>query len=443
MDELLLIILSSAIGTSFGVISGLIPGIHVNNIALILLSFSPVMMKLYDCLSSFLNLSIDDGFSCLCIASMIIAASVAHTFLDFIPATLLGAPEGETALAILPAHEMLLDGRAYEAIALSAMGSFASIILSFVLIVPFYFLFSEPLNLYEIMREAMLYILIGISAVLILTESLSERLMPLHAVSFSLIVFLLSGIFGYLILNTTVKNLVEGFLYPPSMIFPALTGLFGTSTLIYSAIHEPEIPPQEIREPEVELSELFRSISSGTIFGSIIGFLPGITPAHATIMAMLARRNRRAESIMLTLSCVNTANSIFCLVALFMTLRARSGAVLAVEEILDVQKWQKFSAIPPNLIYLLMVVLISALLSYFITRGVGRYFSIFIERVPYKMLVFSVIVFLSFLTLLFTGYIGLIILFIGTCIGLVPVCIGVRRSNCMGVLLLPIIISLW
>jgi len=47
------------------------------------------------------------------------------------------------------------------------------------------------------------------------------------------------------------------------------------------------------------------------------------------------------------------------------------------------------------------------------------------------------------LVFLFTGALGLLVLLVGTCIGLIPICFGVRRSTCMGVLLLPIIVMLW
>jgi TctA family transporter len=79
------------------------------------------------------------------------------------------------------------------------------------------------------------------------------------------------------------------------MLFPALTGLFGLSTILFSLFYTPDIPEQRIEEPELEPGEIF---------------LPGITSAHATVMAMLARRNRQPEQVITTLSGVNTANVI-------------------------------------------------------------------------------------------------------------------------------------
>ena len=83
-----LLILSILIGFALGVISGLIPGIHTNNFALILLALSPAIA--------------DPGFSNIHIAAIILANSITHTFLNIILSVYLGAPDAGTALAVLP-----------------------------------------------------------------------------------------------------------------------------------------------------------------------------------------------------------------------------------------------------------------------------------------------------------------------------------------------------
>jgi len=99
----------------------------------------------------------------------------------------------------------------------------------------------------------MLYILIGISALLILTESFSERMEVYQAIVLSSFVFLLSGLFGYVILDLPVHS---PFFFRSTMLFPALNGLFGLSTILFSLLHTPEIPEQRIEEPEMEKGEI-------------------------------------------------------------------------------------------------------------------------------------------------------------------------------------------
>jgi len=285
----------------------------------------------------------------------------------------------------------------------------------------------------------MLYILIGISALLILTESFSETMEAYQAILLSLFVFLLAGLFGYLILDMPVH---APFSFRSTMLFPALTGLFGLSTILFSLFYTPDIPEQRIEEPELEPGEIAKSVVSGSVFGSMVSFLPGITSAHATVMAMLARRNRQPEQVITTLSGVNTANVIFCLATLFLISRARSGTTMAISNLLHVQPWEM--VIPPlALIYLLTVVLMASACSFFITKYLGEQFSRFFVKLPYRKILMAIAVFLSVLVFLFTGVLGLFILLVAVCIGLIPIYFGVRRSNCMGVILLPIIMWLW
>ncbi len=437
MDPFLLLLLLfafSMLGILLGTLTGLIPGFHPNNVAFILLSLAPVIVAEPHFLTDFVS----PDMLLILIAATILAASVAHTFLSFIPAAFFGAPEGDTALALLPAHRLLLEGRAYEATVLSVIGSFGAVIFSFLFFIPFYFLFSS-LHFYEIIRGLMLYLLIGISALLILTESFSERMEVYQAILLSFFVFLLSGLFGYVILNMPVH---APFFFRSTMLFPALTGLFGLSTILFSLLYTPEIPEQMIKEPVMDRGGIVRSVISGSAFGSLVSFLPGITSAHATVMAMLARRNREPEQVIMTLSGVNTANVIFCLYTLFLISRARSGATIAISRLLDVQPWEEL--IPPSaLIYLLIVALIAAPFSFFITKYIGKQFALQFARLPYRKMLSGIALFLAVLVFLFTGALGLLVLLVGTCIGLIPIHFGVRRSNCMGVLLLPIIVMLW
>lgn len=82
-----ILIISIMSGFLLGIISGLTPGIHVNNFALILVALSPF----------FLDLNVAPFY----IAVAILSNSITHTFLDIIPSIFLGAPEADTALVVL------------------------------------------------------------------------------------------------------------------------------------------------------------------------------------------------------------------------------------------------------------------------------------------------------------------------------------------------------
>ncbi|HID28026.1 MAG TPA: hypothetical protein EYP22_09490, partial [Methanosarcinales archaeon] len=184
-----LLLLSILIGFILGIISGLIPGIHTNTFALILVAISPILQKF--------------GFDILHIAIIILANSITHTFLDIIPSIFLGAPEGDTALTVLPGHSLLLDGRGIEAVRLSALGSSGSVFLSLLLLIPLIFLFN---NFYLIISSYIGWILVSIAIIMISLEKGEYiegqgSLVPLKYKFYAIILFFLSGFLGILSFN--------------------------------------------------------------------------------------------------------------------------------------------------------------------------------------------------------------------------------------------------
>jgi putative membrane protein len=79
---LLLLIAFSMLGVLLGTITGLVPGFHPNNVAFILLAIAPMLLSKLQFVDAF-------GISAtLLVVAIILAASVAHTFLSFIPVKL-------------------------------------------------------------------------------------------------------------------------------------------------------------------------------------------------------------------------------------------------------------------------------------------------------------------------------------------------------------------
>src|SRR3989338_9071935 len=109
---LLEIIIPLLLGIVAGTFTGLTPGVHINLVAVLLLT-----------LSTKINLPI---FS---IVVFIISMATTHTFLDFIPSVFLGAPDPSTVLTVLPGHRYLIKGKGFEAVMLSIYGSITGLLL--------------------------------------------------------------------------------------------------------------------------------------------------------------------------------------------------------------------------------------------------------------------------------------------------------------------------
>jgi len=440
---LLLVILFCVLGVLTGIATGLLPGLHVNNIALILLSLSGAIIATFSFLFEY---GISEEFILVLICIYIISTSISHTFHDVIPSTFLGAPDGDMALSVLPAHSLLLEGKGYEAVALSAMGSYGAILFCFLLILPIRFIIGSPLFFYESLREIMLFVLIAISILMIGTEKSKiddfgkKGIAPsIVGMLFATFVFFLSGIFGIVIFEVPVDSPI-GLSSP--VLFPALAGLFGTPTLLTSLMTKPVIPKQIIKPPVLNRktkNSSTLSVMTGSLGGILVSIIPGITSATGTILAMNARGESSKRQTIITLSAVNTACAFFVVVVMFVILRSRSGATLAAMELMSVAEWTTL-LMPANLAYLLIALLLGGTLSYFLTLKVGKIFARRFANVPYALIVKLTIALIVILVFLFTGIIGILILVVATLIGLLPVEWGVRRSHCMGILLIPIIL---
>ena len=388
-------------GVCAGIITGLIPGIHINLVSLILLSLSGYFL----------------GFtSPIVLACFIIAMSITHTFLDSIPSIFLGAPDADTALAVLPGHQLLLEGRGYEAVKLTVIGSLCCLILV-IAIIPF--LIPVVPAIYKYIEPFMAYILIAVSVYMVSKEgNWLQRF-------WGLFVFLSSGILGLIVL--TLPNVKQP-------LFPMLSGLFGISTLLYSLSQKVTIPNQKITEDiKIPRKNTIKALSAATFSGSLTGIFPGLGAAQAAILSMNIVGNIGNYAFLILIGGINTVNFAFSLVTLYTLQKARNGAVVAVMEIVK-------SIDINGLITFLAVALIAGGLATFLVLLFTRIFSRIITKVNYRMLCFVIISFITVLTFYFSSWIGLLILIVSTAIGLIAPITGVKRSNAMGSLLLPVIL---
>ncbi len=428
MDDisLYLLVASILIGYLLGLISGLTPGIHTNNFALLLVAASPFF--------------IGYGFGPMYVAVIIISNSITHTFLDIIPSIFLGAPDADTALAVLPGHRLLLQGRAIEAIRLSAIGSFGSVIASLLLLIPLLFIFRG----YYLIQGYIGFILLFIVMIMLISEN-GERiegqgsLAHLKFKGYATLLFLLSGILG--LLSFEREFLIESLigLPNPSVLFPLFSGLFGAPLLIQSILSKTVIPEQMKGAFHLTRYRVLRGIATGTMAGAIVSFLPGVSSAIGTLLSRLFIKDDLTidshREFLVSLSGVNTANSIFCLVVLYVIGKSRSGAMIAVNEIYDAAMWDS-----SVLIVFVTVIFFVSLISYFSTVIAGERASAVLPHINYQVMCIAVLIVITAMVVLFTGWFGLIIFLSSVPLGLMPTYAKVRRSHLMGVLMLPLII---
>tara|TARA_B100000575_G_scaffold288275_1_gene288027 strand:- start:611 stop:2113 length:1503 start_codon:yes stop_codon:yes gene_type:complete len=469
-------------GVAMGSLTGLIPGFHVNNVALILLALSPVFLSW--------------GIPLSAVAAIIVSTGTVHTFLNYIPSALLGAPDGDTALSLLPGHRMLLSGNAPRGVAWSARGSQLGLFLSLPLIIVARIAFGDELGWYDYLRNIIFFLLLGISFLLLATETtrldwpkwmrrLSMNKLAtdsrfagfLAATGF----FLLSGFYGWAVFSLPARSPVG--IPDASLLLPSLAGLFGIANLLDIYATTSHIPPQNEDWSLPPAKPLFVPCFWSGVAGASMGVLPGMTASQATVLVMGGRnvaakvqgkegygmdwetrrltemtdeelleialseaeggvegpQTKQDLEVIAILSAVNTAVTVMVLGFLYIIGRSRSGATLALKMMYPIDTWS--SAEPTaDFVRLIAVTVAAGLMAMPIMRVVGKGMLRLHAAIPLQQMVMGVIIFVSALVWFTTGFIGIGVLIIGTILGLIPPRVGIRRSHGMGIIIVPIMI---
>lgn len=292
------LIAACIIGVICGAFTGVIPGIHMNTVGAFVFASSTYLLN---------------TFSTEFLAVFLISMSISHSMIDFLPSMFLGVPEDGTVLSILPGHYLMLHGRGREAIRLVTVGGFGSMLVTIILL-PAFILILPPI--YGIIKPYICLILS--SAVIYMILRLNKDIM---SIVWSTFLFLLSGIMGWLMLNSSIS--------PNVALLTIFSGLFGVSTLFYSISQNSMVPYQDrIFKLRIK-NNILRGIFAGGIAGSILGFLPGMGPAQGSILAQElcgggdVGGNR--EGFLVAISGVNVSDALFSLIAIYLIGNPRSG----------------------------------------------------------------------------------------------------------------------
>ncbi len=384
-------------GLVAGIFTGLAPGIHINLVAALLVSLLPRFSSI----------------SPLAAVIFIVVMTVTHVFLDFIPSVFLGVPEEDTFLAILPSHELTLQGRGYEAVMLLMYGSLCGVLI-LLLATPLYLLFLP--TLYTFLKTTMPYLLLAISCYIILREV---------QVTKAFVVFMLAGFLGLITFSLPVRE----------PLTPLLTGLFGIAALLGSL--KETIPKKEqvilpLKEKIISRYEYIKAMTAALIAAPLCSFLPGIGSGHAaTIGAEIVPQERKGFLVLIGAISMSVATLSF--VTLYVLDRTRSGSAAAIQKILPVLTMH-------HLLIILIVCILAALISFFLALSFAKLTIRVMKKIPYTTITKGVLLMLMSISFLVSGWLGLLVTITGTTLGLYCMIAGVKRIQLMGALIVPTIL---
>jgi len=389
-------------GSLCGTCSGLVPGLHANNFALLLAGIAPSVPG-----------------PPLFVGCAMLSAGVVHTFLNAVPAMALGVPDAEMAVTALPGHRLVLEGRGYEAIRLSALGSLLAVLAAVPLAIPVTRVITA---VYPTIRAQLSLILAMIVTALVASEPTWRRRLG------GLLSFGLATGLGALTLDLSPAAPLEA----GGTLAPLFAGLFGAPVLI-DAVRGSGLPSQDGSGITMSRGLVGLTALAGTLAGAAVGYLPGITAAIAAVAVLVVVPDGATDrGYIVATSGVDTANTIFALFALVAIGQPRTGVLVAVDSL----------GVPLELPILLAAVVLAGLAGFALVLVVGDAYLEFVGRLPYWQLSGAALALLLVLSYLFTGVVGIAIFLAAATVGMVPVQLGARRVHLMGVLIGPLLLGL-
>ncbi len=381
------------LGIAFGLIAGLVPGVHINLVSSLVLAGSAYLLEI---------------FSVRELGVFIVAMGITHAFVEVVPSIFLGAPDDTTALVMLPGHKMLHEGLGYDAVRFATIGALGCLLSTLAL---FPVLIMSFPSLFRTIKPAIGWLILGLVIVLIAKEKKDWWK--------ALIVFSLTGALGFIVLK---KLTLE------QPLLPLLSGLFGASSLALSLFERTKIPVQIGRFARLDKKEGIKGILGGLVGGTLVTLFPGLGPGHAGALATAIFRST-GRTYLVLVGGLHTADFLASITTLVALGKARNGALAVLEQLMHVTAgdlWLFGSTA-------LIAGLIAAGLALICAKG----FSGIIERVNYPILSSSVLVFLAVLVALISGWKGIIVLIASSLIGLLAPLLKVSRAHAMGCLLVP------
>lgn len=421
------------LGLGTGAVTGLAPGLHVNNVAAVVLATraSWVAFVLGPWAPS------DPATLGLLLSCYLLATAVSHGIFDFVPSVFLGAPTEETALSILPGHRMLLQGEGPRAVSLAARGAVLGTALAAAALLPLRWLLAEPVGLAEAFRPWTWLFLVGMLGAMLATEVRGRR-RRLRRLLRAAWVQLLAGLLGVAVLRG-----VSG-IDPNVALFPLFSGLFGMPNLVLSLRTRPgEIPEQSVAPlPRLGLREAGQA-ARGAVAGAAVSWLPGLSGgAAATLASMGTSRKLPPSGFMVILGAVSTSTAILSVAVLFMIGRARSGIAAAVRDLLGSPgAWPSLGALPVSVLWLVLASVLAAALAAPMAVHVARSLGPRWSHLDPRFLSGATLLALAVLIVVAAGPIGGAVAALACVVGLVPVRSGVRRIQLMASLLVPVLVG--
>jgi len=380
----------SFIGIIIGSFAGMLPGLHPNQLYFMLVSFGLFLEQ-------------------KCFVVFLCSLAAANVLFNYLPSLFLSLPEIGTIINVLPGHRMVIKGNGMAALMVSLAAAVTTFLVIFLLLPVLVLTIPE---IHKTTRPFVHFILLGLMVFMVFIEKDNKKRL------FAALMFGLSGIWGILTLNSKLIDSSKS-------LMPALTGLFGLPGLIMST--STKIPKQDSDKASIFIGA--KPVILGLLAGVLSGILPGAGESQAGL-AVMAFQKLKDEEVVGSLAAINAANMFLSMLMLATTGKVRSG----LTEALSPTDFKEFLLLGCG------SVLFSAGISAIICFLLGKRVIKLLESIDYKKLSYVISLSLALMVVFISGLVGLFILLVSTCIGMLPLLLHVKRTCNMGFFMVPVVL---
>ena len=423
------IVIGTLAGTLISTLLACLPALHVYNVASILLLFHAAVMK-----SAWAS---DPHFLMPLMMGLIVGYSVVNT----VPSVFLGAPDESAMLMVFPTQKYLMQGRGYEAAVLTGIGSLGGLI-CLLLVSP---LLSKILAVGRaVLSPHFFWIIMLVLSYMVLSEfpkggdrgatRLARFLDAWKSISAGLLTLLLAGWLGFILMR-------KPFLPPDASfmnIMPAFVGLFGVPWVIQNIISGAEVPKQHIpKSIDCDGFVVFRGVSAGFLGGFFAAFFPLITGGIGGLLAGHATAQSDERGFIISQGASKVVYYVGAFLLFFVPIAGKTRGGLA-----NMMRTFYVPRGTGDFLMILASMALAAALAFMMLLWLSRAMVSLVQRVNYRLASYVALTFMFALVFALTGGWGMVVMIVSTGIGLIPVLYHSRRSNCMGVLLIPVALDM-
>lgn len=439
--------LFAILGALTGGMTGLIPGLHPNTLAILLIGLPQVtgfMMNIP--IADELQASISGA---MILGSFLIGVLIAHSFMEIVPTAMMGVVGDDTAVALLPAQRLFAMGRADLLIESVIIGGLGATLIFALLIFPLRVVMGDPTEGYSLIKSFMGILLIAICSIVLFSSRKSKKLVR------SLFLFVSSGALGIFVLQLKIPNYVTNTLLgdhwsaePSMFLLAAFAGFFAIPSILHSSRMEGGSRQyQPTSTEELFKASKLRSICRGILPSILVGWIPGITNAYATALALSFRRRRQlhlegAYRYIITYSATNIGGAVQAVLALATIFRPRNGTLEAIASLTSWTElgWTELASPPITVAIFLWSAGLASVVGSLLFSIIGRRVLLSSRGGFHWSFRAVVLIFLLILILWSSGPIGYLVMLPSIILGSYAIASGAPRIHLMGFLLIPVII---